>query len=245
MKKILIILCTVLTGIGLAAFSNKKNATEKINLVYKIDSRFEATITKEKLNQATTVQDIVPEEADWAQVAFENMTVSVLQGNNEKRELGKNGILTAAQASLLKSADYSTNFYLKGNGTRKPSWQFDVIEPDSHVRNYTYYLTVVPEKEAHYKGGNDAHIAYLKANSLASTAFIQEDQLRACRINFTVTKQGTVEQVFLESTSGFAQVDKALVELLENMPNKWEAAENAKGEKVDQQLVFFFGIYGC
>jgi hypothetical protein len=33
--------------------------------------------------------------------------------------------------------------------------------------------------------------------------------------------------------------------LANNLPGKWQPAENAKGEKVDQVLVLSFGIVGC
>lgn len=33
--------------------------------------------------------------------------------------------------------------------------------------------------------------------------------------------------------------------LITHAPGKWEAAENANGEKVDQDLVFSFGTIGC
>jgi hypothetical protein len=33
--------------------------------------------------------------------------------------------------------------------------------------------------------------------------------------------------------------------MITNMPGKWNPATNSKGEKVDQELVFFFGRQGC
>ena len=51
--------------------------------------------------------------------------------------------------------------------------------------------------------------------------------------------------VELEESSGYPAIDKTMIELLTNAPGKWKPAKNAKGEKVDQQLVFSFGEVGC
>jgi hypothetical protein len=40
-------------------------------------------------------------------------------------------------------------------------------------------------------------------------------------------------------------LDKEVLELIVKMPGNWEPAENANGEKVEQELVFAFGIIGC
>ena len=111
--------------------------------------------------------------------------------------------------------------------------------------DYVYYLTVIPEKEAAYASGHDALIAYLKENSKDKTAIIKEDKLQPGKVNFTITKNGTIANVKLTSTSGYTSVDKALIELITYMPEKWDPATNSKREKVDQELVFFFGLAGC
>ena len=88
-------------------------------------------------------------------------------------------------------------------------------------------------------------IEYLKENSKEEVAIIEQDQLSACRVHFTVTKKGTIKNVKLYSTSGYSTVDKMLVEMVSTMPEKWDPATNSKGDNVDQELVFFFGKAGC
>ena len=44
---------------------------------------------------------------------------------------------------------------------------------------------------------------------------------------------------------GYPSVDDELIKIITNMPKKWESAANSKGEKVNQEFVFFFGTPGC
>jgi len=272
MKKSIIIFCMALIATALMAFSylNRSNTPTnhketfrcnadifndvfalnipepaEIDLVYNVDSRFGATITKENLCRATSAVDIVPKEAEWSKISFLSMTIAVLQDGDEIRVSGDDEVLNPAQTTLLQSIDYSTNFYLKARGKTKNGGPDGMQEFDQEEYALAYYITVVPEKEAAYTAGKDALISYLRENSKAATAIIRKDQLQPGRVLFTVTKEGTIADVTLESTSGYPSVDQTLVELLATLPGKWEPATNAKGENVDQELVFFFGLQGC
>jgi hypothetical protein len=226
---------SVLFNTGIASILNIQ---PDLDLVYNIDSRFIANITKEDLHKATSVLDIVPKEArGWWKVNFQTVTVAVLQDGDEISIMGDKKILNAAQVKLLQATDYSTNFYINARTTEDPE--------TGRIEDYVYYFTIIPEKEAEYTGGRDALIAYLKENSKEKTAIIKSDQLQPARVSFTVTKEGTIVNVKLDSTSGYPSVDETLVELITNLPEKWDAATNSKGEKVDQELVFFFGVEGC
>jgi hypothetical protein len=125
---------------------------------YDVNSRYMATITKDKLFKATSVLDIVPQNAEWQNIPFETVAVAVLQDDNEIREIGNDKELNVAQINLLKSTDYSTDFYIRGRGKNNHP-------KTGKIEDYVYYLTIVPEKEAEYTIGNDVFIAYLKENS--------------------------------------------------------------------------------
>jgi TonB family protein len=64
-------------------------------------------------------------------------------------------------------------------------------------------------------------------------------------VSFTVTRDGTVDDVKLTSSCGYEMIDEGLVEQIRTMPQRWTPATNSKGENVDQVLVFFFGMQGC
>jgi hypothetical protein len=270
MKKIILTLTALLTIFSLTAFAylnwgNSVNAqtaqlaSDQIvdsgfdltkiigqeagfELLYKVDSRFLATVTKEKLLQAKSIADILPEEATQDIVSYFATEVSVLEKDRESDHLekGNSETLNEAQVKLLQSADYSNNIFISANYKMKKLGS-DQLE-DKYL---TYYITVIPEQEAEYTSGYQTLISYLKENSTIETAIIEQNQLKPGRVDFTITKEGTVTNVRLTSTSGYPTVDKKLVELISKMPGRWYSATDANGEKVEQEFIFFFGFEGC
>lgn len=217
------------------------NSWGKPDLVYKIDSRYITTITKEKLHQASTILDILPAKATQSIASYENVKVAVLHDDEtETVEMGAGESLNKAQLDLLKSTNYSNNFYIYADYKTKSPYTGKLI--DEYL---SYYITVVPEKQAEYIGGQDLLVDYLRASSSVATASIERDQLRPGQFNFTITKDGSISNVKLSSTSGYPVVDDALIELIQNTPGKWTPATNALGEYVEQEFVFFFGVDGC
>lgn len=267
MKKSTLIISTVLLAMGLMAFgfsnwdgtntgleiqkcikevettselANLKKENEKLDLLYDVDSRFIATITKKDLHNAQSIIDILPENATVASAKYKYARVSILEDVTEtESEQGLNEILNDAQKKLLQTVDYSTNIYIRADF--KVGNEFFETPQNDYL---TYFITVVPEKEAEFSKGQDALLDYLRENSKEETSIITSDKLKAGKVHFTITKEEEIANVYLSSTSGYESVDKALIKLIKNMPS-WNAATNSKGEKVDQELIFFFGLKGC
>jgi len=268
MKKRVLIFGTVLTTISLSAlgFMNWRN-TEKNKLeissnitvdsnyedlttmnaqantawFYDVHSRYIHTITKEKLNNAKSISDIIPNYPTKKIESFQSVKVSILESNKETSEFGESDLLNASQIKLLQSTNYSTNISITANYRVKNAVS-GALEEDYLV----YYMTIIPEKEAEYVIGYNALTEYLKKNSKEKTVIINQDKLRPGKVSFTVTKEGTIANVKLTSTSGYSSMDKELIKLITYLPKwYWNSAKNSKGEKVDQELVLFFGIEGC
>lgn len=272
MKKSLLVLCAALIAFSLTAFgfiswNHTEAKREKavilrnptfdyglisifckaapLDLLYKVDHRFRTSVTKETLHKATSILDMLPEEATESIVTYKKVKVAVLHNGRETygmgaSELGTTDRLTPAQVQLLQSTDYSSDILIRADyQTRNPhtgELQNDYL---------SYYLTIVPEKEAAFPGGYDALIHYLKENSRYFSLIIKKDQLEPGKVSFTVTREGNIADVVLASTSGYSSIDERLVELIRTMPGAWDPATNSRGEKIDQQLVFFFGMEGC
>ena len=198
------------------------------DFVYKVESRFLSTITKEELQNARTIFDIMPPFADKDNIeSFGNIALSTFHDDrkNERKITGDNEMLTDDQLRLIKTMDYGSNFYITGHYFRKYGNDWGQ-KKDSLVR----YFTIIPFKPATYKKGEHALIQYLKENS---------------KENISVAQKGMVNQIQLDNTSGYASIDDKMMELIKNIPGSWAAATNASGEPVDQKLVFFFGLMGC
>jgi hypothetical protein len=178
-------------------------------------------------------------------VLYKKLGVILLDGDEktnirETDNTGNSGILTPAQLKLLQSVDYSTNLLIWADYREK---NFDTGNLENST--WTPYLTVVPEKQAIYLDGKDALKKFLKQETEAVRVNVQVDLLKPAKLFFTVTKNGNIENVYLDRTSGYPDVDKTMIELISKVPGVWESAQNTKGEKVDQELVVSFGLMGC
>jgi hypothetical protein len=268
MKKRSLIFSTVLVVLSIAVFgfSNwNQSATDKVettstllaldepvlytvnekvypNFLYDVGTRFMMTITKEELNTARSIRDFITADMTEPVVSYKSVSIVIIENERQTdiRETGNSDVLTASQIKLLRSADYSTHFSVRADYQKKNMETGQLY--DSY---FNPHITIVPEKQAVYVHGKDALIAYLKENSREKTILAEEKKLQPGKLYFTVTKKGTISNVKLQSTSGYPSIDKTMLELITNLPGTWEPAENSKGEKVDQELVFSFGLMGC
>jgi len=268
MKKNVIVFVTALTIIILFAFGfNTKNdsvnkpveisnstlitSDKKIerdynfsffpDFFYKVDTRFRG-VKKGMVDNAKSVTDFLPKEHTQSIVSYKSVSVTILEDTKQTgiKETGTSELLTAAQIKLLRSTDYSTNILIRADYQNKNE------HTGKLQNNYsTPYLTIVPEKQAMYENGKNALIEYLKENSKVETAYVQKNILQPGRLFFTVSKNGVISDVTLGATSGYPAIDKKMIQLMYEAPGKWKPAENLKGEKVDQELVFSFGEVGC
>ncbi len=215
------------------------NILKPEDLLYKVESRFLATISKTDLDNAKTIIDILPKGATDLIDSYYYARVSILDDHVEtdRRAMSNNEVLTTEQINLIQSTNDSGNIYIRSD-----------YENKSGLRDYnylTYFISVVPDQQAIYNDGYEALIKHLKTKSKEDVKVITKDGLKAGKVRFTVTKEGFISNVSLTSTSGYESVDKVLVETIETIPGQWTPASNGSGAKVDQELVFFFGVEGC
>ena len=141
---------------------------------------------------------------------------------------------------MFESFDYSSNFLLRAEFHTK-----DSLNASKGGNIYYPHMTVVPEKQARYDGGKDGLLDYLRQANQKNIYNLDEKKLQPAKLSFTVTENGTVINAELDRTSGYSKIDEAMINLVNNLPMKWDPAENANGEKVDQILVISFGMVGC
>lgn len=207
-----------------------------------VDSRFGTTLTKEYLNSLRSINDILGTDLAKRIVTYKSVSVVILEDDKQTdiKEIGSSDVLTEAQRTLINELDYSANFLIRADFQQKNE-KTGVLE-----NNYaTPHITIVPEKQAVYVDGKNVLLEYLKENSEKSRTNVQVDKLQPAKLYFTISKNGEIENVRLDRTSNFPDIDKTMIELISNMPGEWQPAENSRGEKVAQELVFSFGLMGC
>jgi len=264
MKKRILIFCGILLTMSLTAFtiinwngqvesSSDKSIVSNIqgeldynlkvstDFFYSIDTRFGA-IKKSDIDKAKSISAFLSEDQVQKIVSYKSVKITILEDSKHTdiSETGHSSDLTAAQIKLLQSTNYSTNILIRADYLE--SNKINSTLNDSYA---TPHLTIVPEKQAIYISGKDVLIDYFKENSIEETSIAQNDKLQPAKLYFTITKKGLISNVKLVISSGYPSIDNRMMELIINAPGKWEPAKNSKGENVDQELVFFYGLLGC
>lgn len=215
-----------------------KNETDK-EFIYHVQSRFNTTISKKKVLNAKNIIDLVPKNATENLTTYTNVMVTKVNwSGNEINIWGEDENLNDDQIALLNSLSYSEHFYINADCINTENGTFE---------NYrlVYFITIIPEQEAKYLAGNDALLNYLKNGSKKEISIAKKEELKPGRINFTISPEGNIDFVTVSSTCNYKTIDTKMLDLIKNMPGKWKPATNEKGEKVAQELVFFYGIEGC
>jgi TonB family protein len=211
------------------------------DFIYDVGPRFGA-IKKQDLDKATTFRDLLHKDHVQQIRSYTSLSISILDGEKEihKKETSQSDVFTPAQIKLLQTAPYSSNLKIRADYQEK-----NIATGQLEANHSTPYLTIVPEKQATYLNGMDVLKKYLKDNSEEARTNVDPEKLQPAKLFFTVTKNGTVENIKLDRSSGYPMVDKIMIELINKTQKSWKPAENLQGDKVDQELVVSFGLLGC
>lgn len=211
------------------------------NFYYGVDSRFMHQVTRKQLHEANSIEDIYPDNTVDDSQEFNEIKLTVMPDPeiviSEKVD---NKLLSKAQKELLKKCDYSTNLYLTSYYST-----FDMATANTIHNHIVYYMTIIPEVEASYEGGEKAMLSYLRDRMQDQTSMIDMENIKPGRIKFTIDEKGIVRNVNLDSSSGFTEIDEAFLTHIAMMPGTWTPAQNEKGQDITQELIFFYGSVGC
>ncbi|WP_040281110.1 hypothetical protein [Psychroserpens damuponensis] len=213
------------------------------DLYFGVDSRG-AAIKKADIDKATSIYDFL-NEGEKQQIVQLNYTEIIIIKNGQQTDIrahSNNDQLTPAQINLLRTSDLFTQFSIKTHFKSKNKENGKLED-----RFFNPHLTIVPEKQATYVNGKEALIRYFKDHSKTHLNVIKGDTFNPVMIYFTVTKAGLISNVYLEQMkTGYPSIDAKFTDLVKTIPGQWSPAENAKGELIDQELVFTFGpLDGC
>ena len=200
------------------------------------------SIKKSALDQVSSFEDFIGREHAERIIRYSSLSVIELEDGlkTDKKISNNTGDFTAAQRSYLQSLGYSEDVLIWATYTEK--WPDTGLVEDSY---WTPHLTVVPEKQAQYELGKESLLDFLRVGSATFIAENLEDRVQPGRIHLTISKEGILKNVELRSTSGNKAIDHKIIELISEAPGKWIPAENSEGDKVEQELVVFYGSLGC
>ncbi len=233
--------CQKIETVKAVNLEEDKTSSTTRNFYYGIDSRFLHQVTKKQLHEANSIEDIYPKNTVQESQKFNEIKLTIMPDPEIViSEKVNSKLLSAAQKELLQQCDYSTNLYLTSYYST-----FDVATANTINNHIVYYMTVIPEVEAKYKGGKQEMLRHLREKMEEQTSLIDMSKIKPGRIKFTVDKNGIIRNVNLDSTLGFGEIDEAFMTHIAMMPGEWTPAKNAKGENVDQKLIFFYGSFGC
>lgn len=210
-------------------------------LYYEFGPRF-TTIQKEEVHNATILFDFLTNKEMESIESITSISIIVIENESQsvKRAIGTSARLRAEQIKLLRSFDYFTNFTIQAK-IAKTNKETGEIE----ASKYGLHLTVVPEKQPIYELGKEKLGQFMQENIEKNLPKFDTKKLRPSKLHFTISTEGEITNIRHDNSSGYVSIDKRMIKYLKKIPGKWQPAENARGEKVEQDLVFTYAIPGC
>ena len=217
-------------------FTDDETIKETPGLMYIVKDRSGRPITEEKIKAAISLSDIIEYyPSNWIE-DYTSVEILITHNKKEVKVVGKNEVLTDAQKEMIKSIAPGAELLVTVNyKTKNP------VTNNKEKRQMKVTFDVTPEVAAEYIGGYDEMITYLNDNSLDKFSEKNLEDLQFSSILFTVNKNGQVDNVRIDRTSGYNDIDDILVKIITGMP-KWNAAKNADGLNVSQEFQFNFGL---
>jgi len=209
------------------------------DLDYSVQGKYIHPVTKEKLNNAGSLQEIIPHYPSQWISGYVSVEVSSSQDGKEMMAESTNDILNTEQKSILNEADFGTDIVINISYTTN-----NPVTGNIYTGEMNYSATVVPETEAEYYGGYPEMAQYLKENAIDKISDEVSEKFQPALVEFTVDEDGKIANALISRTSGDQDTDELLLEAITKMP-KWKPAEDSKGRKVSQQFEFSVGNAGC
>ena len=209
------------------------------DLSYEIRGTYSHPVKKDQLNSIKTMSDIIPEYPSAWITNYVSVEISSTCDGKSMKAVSTNPNLSKEQRRLVNSADIGSDIIIDIIYKSK-----NAVTENLENNKLHYSISVVPEIEAVYSGGNQQMTQYLKENAINKIPKSKAEQFQITQIRFIVSEEGKITNAKVARTSDDTTIDKLLLEVINNMPN-WKPAENSKGIKVKQDFVFNVGNFGC
>lgn len=204
-------------------------------LAFSLHGNYKKAITRESLLAAKSMNDLLPGyPSNWI-TSYNSVEIEVKRQDGTYRASGSNEQLSPDQIALLKTAELNSTVLVDIKYNYQNTLSGELEKNKIHA-----LFTVIPESEAHYKGGQEELYHYLKVNCTDKITDQDAKLLRRTKVEFIVNEEGEIREAKLTESTGNTSVDKLLLEAVNGMPS-WQAAEDATGKKVKQHFLLDFG----
>lgn len=192
------------------------------------------SIEKADLQEVQTLLDLNKHyKASWIR-EYISVEVVTIQDGKLRKAVGKNELFNSQQKELMTRADVHEDIVV--NVQYIPENTLKHNDP----KDLSFAVSINPEKEASFPGGQAELIRYLKSQAIDKIPEGTFKGYALTAIQFTVDEEGRIIDAQTFWPSDNEKVDKLLLETICNMPN-WEPAQYANGRKVRQDLALTVG----
>lgn len=195
-------------------------------------------LSKQGLKEAKNLTDLNPRyPSNWVK-AYKSVEITTIQDGKIMKARGQNDQLTQEQKSLMLDADVNTDIsinieYMPDNNLKT-----------NELQSFSFSLSVLPEKDAVFIGGNQELQRYLKKNMMDDIDPAVFNGYDLAVITFSVDEAGRIVDVQTFDNAYYSfkdeNIEKILIEALCNMPD-WQPASYANGRRVKQDFVLTVG----
>lgn len=202
----------------------------------------EKSIKIEELGKIETLKDLNPGyPSSWITEAdYISTEISVTSDGHHSSTIGGNEILTQAQRKNIATADIFSDILIEVKYKEK-----NAATENIDVRTMSFSITVVPNMEARYVGGNSKLSDYLLENAILNISHALAPKFDLAKVKFSIDETGQVQNVSLSQSSENDYVDGLLQKVIKEMP-RWHPAETASGIKLSQEFELVVGsAAGC
>jgi TonB family protein len=152
--------------------------------------------------------------------------------------------LNTEQKNILNTADLGSDISIKVEFRFKNKINNDLNNAEETILGHLS-VTVVPETEAEFPGGNKKISEYLAENFFKKASEITTvRKIQQAVVKFTVNEVGQIIDVKISRSSTDPKVDKLLLDVTSKMVG-WKPAKNSSGVRVKQEFSIPFGNDGC
>ncbi|MBK7871749.1 MAG: energy transducer TonB [Saprospiraceae bacterium] len=192
------------------------------------------SITKEKLKEAHTLIDLNKDyKSSWIR-AYISVEILTSYKGKIRKAVSKNATLSQEQKDMIHTADAGTDISVKVQYLPENTLKYN------DIKEMDFTLTVNPDNEAIYPGGQQELKQYLKETAIDNIPEGSFKGYELAAVKFTIDEEGQIMDAHLFWSSKNEKIDKLLLETIRNMPN-WKPAAYANGRKVKQEFVFTVG----